>query len=404
MKILVLSVYYEPELSAGSFRTTALVRDLARQLPAGAQVEVITTLPNRFSSYRVDVPAHEQQGPVTVRRIALPAHSTGMLGESIAFLAFARQALRLVRHEEYALVYATSAKLMTAVLGSWIARRKHALLYLDIRDIFVDNVKEMLPRLAQLLFTPVASQLERFALRRATKVNLVSAGFAPYFRRRYPTQDFSFFTNGIDEEFIGSGGAMPASPQDGGAEAGEAGPSRVLTVVYAGNMGGGQGLHLVIPELARRLQGRVRFRLIGDGGGRRALEARLAAEGVDNVDVLPPMNRKGLIEEYRAADVLFLHLNDHDAFRKVLPSKIFEYAATGKPIWAGVAGYAADFLREHVDNAAIFAPCDAAGATEAFAKLDLRCRPRTTFVEQFSRRAISAAMAAEIVSILHGSS
>lgn len=399
MRILVLSVYYEPELSAGSFRTTALVRDLARQLPAGAQVEVITSLPNRFSSYRVDVPAHEQQGRVTVRRIALPEHNAGMLGESFAFLAFARQALRLVRHEEYALVYASSAKLMTAVLGSWIARRKHALLYLDIRDIFVDNVKEMLPRMVRLMFTPLASQLERFALRRATKVNLVSAGFASYFRRRYPTQDFSFFTNGIDEEFIGSGCAMPASHQDDRA-ADDAGPARVLTVVYAGNMGGGQGLHLVVPELARRLLGRVRFRLIGDGGGRRALEARLAAEGVDNVDVLPPMNRKGLIEEYRAADVLFLHLNDHDAFRKVLPSKIFEYAATGKPIWAGVAGYAADFLREHVDNVAVFPPCDALSATDAFLKLDLACRPRTEFVNRFSRQSISSAMAADIISVL----
>jgi len=31
------------------------------------------------------------------------------------------------------------------------------------------------------------------------------------------------------------------------------------------------------------------------------------------------------------ADVLFLHLNAYKAFEKVLPSKIFEYAATGRP-------------------------------------------------------------------------
>ena len=46
-----------------------------------------------------------------------------------------------------------------------------------------------------------------------------------------------------------------------------------------------------------------------------------------------------------STDVLFLHLNDYSAFRKVIPSKIFEYAATGKPIVAGVSGYAAEFLR-----------------------------------------------------------
>jgi len=63
---------------------------------------------------------------------------------------------------------------------------------------------------------------------------------------------------------------------------------------------------------------------------------------------------------------LFLHLNAHAAFEKVLPSKIFEYAH-GKPIWAGVAGHAARFIASEVPNAAVFAPCnvpDAIGKTE----------------------------------------
>ena len=34
---------------------------------------------------------------------------------------------------------------MTAALGAWIARRKRARLYLDIRDIFVDTIGDMLP-------------------------------------------------------------------------------------------------------------------------------------------------------------------------------------------------------------------------------------------------------------------
>ena len=42
----------------------------------------------------------------------------------------------------------------------------------------------------------------------------------------------------------------------------------------------------------------------------------------------------------------------------MLPSKIFEYAATGKPILAGVSGYAAEFLNDQVEGVEIFSPCD----------------------------------------------
>ena len=61
------------------------------------------------------------------------------------------------------------------------------------------------------------------------------------------------------------------------------------------------------------------------------------------MQIIDPVSRSDLFDEYKNADVLFLHLNDYAAFRKVLPSKIFEYAATGKPILAGVAGYMQNF-------------------------------------------------------------
>ena len=62
--------------------------------------------------------------------------------------------------------------------------------------------------------------------------------------------------------------------------------------------------------------------------------------GFNNIRLLPPIERQQLIKEYQNADVLFLHLNDYPAFEKVLPSKIFEYAALGKPILAGVTAVA----------------------------------------------------------------
>lgn len=393
MRILVLSFYYQPDLSAGSFRTTALVQALLAVLPGDAQIDVITTMPNRYSSFSAAVTELEQSDRLTIRRIALPAHRSGMRDQSRAFLAYAFFALRLARAQKYDLVYATSSRLMTAVLGSLVARRQRSKLYLDIRDIFVDTMHDVLSRKAFFAVRPVISGLERFALARAQKVNLVSGGFADYFRRRYPRQSYSFYTNGVDPEFI--------SAFQAGADNARTPAAKPATVLYAGNMGEGQGLHAIIPQLARKMQGQVRFRLIGDGGRREELEYAILAAGCGNVEVLDPVDRSRLIEAYRKADVLFLHLNDYEAFKKVLPSKIFEYAASGKPIWAGVAGFSAQFLQREVDNAAVFAPCDVDGAENAFSRLSLRAVPRHDFVRRFSREAISRELAEDILRTLN---
>lgn len=386
MKMLLLSFYFEPDLSAGSFRATALARELLAQLPQDAQIDVLTTLPNRYKTFTVDAPELEHRGPLTIRRIPLAAHRSGMLDQSRAFVTFARAVNRHVGRVQYDLIFATSSRLMTASLGAWIARRCGCPLYLDIRDIFVDTMNEVLPPTPARLLFPFLSRLESWTIRSAVTVNLVSAGFLPYFRHRYPQVRYSGHTNGIDDAFI------QAQPRETRKS-----QRKVLRVLYAGNMGAGQGLHLIVPELAKRLEGRIQFILIGDGGRRPQLEAELQQSGVRNVELQPPMGRQQLIEAYQGADILFVHLNDFEAFRKVLPSKIFEYGAMGKPIWAGVAGFAADFIHTEIRNSAVFPPCDVDAAVAVLDELQIETVPRTDFVSRYSRSRIMWAMAAEIL-------
>lgn len=394
MKILVLSFYFRPDLSACSFRTTALVDAIRSVAPLGSQIDVITSLPNRYHSYLVDAPRTERDGNVSISRIVLPPHKSGLIDQSKAFLVFSREATRLTDDRDFDVVFATSSRLMTAVLGAWLARKHRAKLYLDIRDIFVDTIQDVLPRKVTWLAEPVLSLLERWAISRADKVNLVSPGFLEYFRGRYPDKLFSYFTNGVDNEFITLTTIAPAPAL--------AAAGRPLTVLYAGNIGEGQGLHSIIPALARLMGSSVNFRVIGDGGRRSALEAAISTSGVTNVELLQPLNRADLLDEYRAADVLFLHLNDHDAFKKVLPSKVFEYAALGKPVWAGVSGYAAEFVATEISNAAVFHPCDADGAVRSFHELRFEYTPRPDFLAKYARSSISKAFAQDIVTLVDG--
>lgn len=387
MRLLILSFYYAPDLSAGSFRTTALVKALRKRSAADTQIDVITTLPNRYQSYAQHACEIETQDGVEIRRIPLPRHNSDMRGQARAFVHFARHALRFTRERHYDLVVATSSRLMTATLGAWIARRRRAPLYLDVRDIFVETITDLLPGPAKWPVERLFSAVESWTMRRARRINLVSAGFEAYFRSRYPDASLACFTNGIDDEFMN----LPAP-----AQRRERTDSRPI-VLYAGNIGEGQGLHEIVPGIARELQRRARFVIIGDGGRRQQLQAAVA--GLSNVELHAPMQRRELIAAYREADVLFLHLNDHAAFERVLPSKLFEYAALGKPILAGVSGYAARFVREEISNAAVFAPCCVSGAVAAFDSLELVERSRPEFVAKYSRENIASAMADDILEV-----
>jgi glycosyltransferase involved in cell wall biosynthesis len=392
MRLLVVSFYYEPDLCAGSFRTTALVTALRERAPLGTQIDVLTTLPNRYSTFsRVSAELDVEEG-LEVRRIRLPLHRSDMLGQSRAFLHFARQALIYVASRNYDLVFATSSRLMTAALGAWIAHRKRVPLYLDIRDLFVETINDVLPVAAAWPARQVFARVEAWTMRRADRINLVSRGFESYFCKHYSDRSFAWFTNGIDEEFLTTTAAPPRRA---------AGDARTV-VLYAGNIGEGQGLHEILPALALALRERARFIVIGDGGRRAALEAEIAASKVDNIDLLAPMPRVELLNAYRAADVLFLHLGRQAAFEKVLPSKLFEYAALAKPILAGVGGYAARFIHEEITNAAVFAPCDVAAAVIAFEHLQLTDRPRPDFVAKYARTQIARAMADDVLAVMHG--
>ena len=389
MRILFVTFYFPPDLCAGSFRAEPLAEALLREGGGQVSVDVLTTMPNRYHTHSQGAAAWEEREGLTIRRFPLPSHRSGMMDQAKAFLAFARAVRRETNGRKWDLVLATSGRLMTATLGAHVARRMQALLYLDIRDLFTDTMADLLAGSPLKALLPAFRLIERRTLGAAARINLVSPGFLEHMRQLAPGREFQLFSHGIDDDFLG---IDFAKTKPGTGES---------LVVYAGNMGEGQGLHHVLPCAAKQLEGKARFRLVGDGGRRRQLEAALVVARVTNVEILNPVPRTKLNEHYREADILFTHLNDVPAFGKVLPSKIFEYAATQKPILAGVAGYAAGFLRQEVAGAEIFAPCDAEGMVAGITRLRAGGSfvDRTGFLKKFSRRNIMREMARDIIEL-----
>ncbi len=388
LKILILTFYYSPDLSAGSFRATALISELKKLTAANDTIDIVTTMPNRYHSFAEPALRIEAAANVTINRIQLPAHKSGMIDQSKAFALFAFKTLKNVRMKKYDVVFATSSRLFTGFLGAVTAKQKNAKFYLDLRDIFTDTLDSLLKnQLLSCLLLPFLRKIEKFTVQRADKINLVSEGFTGYFKNMIPQHKFSFFTNGIDEEFLN----YDFSKKE---------PTEKKIILYAGNIGEGQGLEKIIPYCAKALEQTYEFWVIGDGGAKSKLEKTLAAHEATNVRLMPPVNRKKLLHLYTMSDCLFLHLNDHAAFKKVLPSKIFEYAATNKPIIAGVSGYAKEFIEKRLTKAAVFRPCDPEDFKAKFVMLNIS-KPeddRSIFISTFRRTNIMRNLAKDILS------
>lgn len=386
MKILLLSFYYAPDLCAGSFRTTALVEQLKQK--SNVEIDVITTMPNRYASFEASALEHEQSDNVCIKRVFLPSHKSGMFDQIKSFISYYKQAKKLTKNKKYDLVLATSSRLFTAFLGARIAKNKELPLYLDIRDIFVDTIKDVLnPKLA-FIMKPLLTMVEKYTFSNAEHINLVSKGFEDYFLSRYKTPKYSFFTNGIDNEFLNFKHTKQNAENS----------NTVKTVLYAGNIGEGQGLNTIVPKLAMLAGSEYHFKVIGDGGRKHLLVE--SCKDIQNISFHPPISRAELLNEYEQADILFLHLNDYPAFEKVLPSKVFEYAATGKPILAGVNGYAAKFTREKVKNAGVFYPGDHDAALESLVSLNVGYTDRERFITKYTRSNIMEKMSNSITSLV----
>jgi glycosyltransferase involved in cell wall biosynthesis len=386
MKVLILSFYYPPDIGPGALRAISIAEALSET--GNCEVEVWTTVPNRYKSFHVDTNAFENKKHITVHRIKLPNHKNGKFDQAKAFIVYAKNIYNLSHNQNFDMIIATSSRLMTASLAALISRKIRSKLYLDIRDLFTDTLENLLQNNVLRILLPIFRILERWTFSQADKISIVSEGFVPYMKDILPNAKLNVFTNGIDNEFLSFDFSNTK-------------PEGLPLILYAGNIGDGQGLHKIIPKTAKALTGIARFRIIGSGGREKELKDMLLYYEVSNVEIINPIPRNELMLHYKQADILFLHLNSFPAFEKVLPSKIFEYGAINKPIIAGVDGYAADFLKREIPSSKIFKPCDVESMLGLLDELQNNNKQpdNKKFCKLYARKAIINEMVKEIINM-----
>jgi glycosyltransferase involved in cell wall biosynthesis len=395
LKIIFFTFYYPPDLSAGSFRAIALAQALSERMQASDELHIITTHPNRYENHRVKADSIEKNGNITVHRIFVPRHRSGMLSQTLSFFTYAISSYKLGNHLNPDFLIGTTGRLMTGVLTGLSARKLGCKYFIDTRDIFSETISDIFSNKSKLLgfiSKKTFSFLERWLFNKATGVNAVSEGFPEYFQAQgIDTSNWSFFPNGVDKDFI----SLPFIENKA--------LKNIKTILYAGNIGIGQGLETILPATAKRMGNGYHFLVIGNGGASSKLINAMESNNISNIKILPPVKRENLIKYYMEADILFLHLNDIPAFKRVLPSKIFEYTALRKPVVAGLSGYSAKFIENNVPYATIFNSGDVDGCVEAIKQaeiIEIKDKNIDIFIEKYSREKIMNKMAIHIFSLI----
>jgi lipopolysaccharide/colanic/teichoic acid biosynthesis glycosyltransferase len=115
-----------------------------------------------------------------------------------------------------------------------------------------------------------------------------------------------------------------------------------FTLMFAGSHGAANGLDQLL-DAAKVLQSRsigerVQIRLLGDGPEKSRLQRRVADEGIDLVEFLPPVTKHEVYRVLATADACLMLLEDSPVFRwGVSPNKLFDYLACARPVLFSVS-------------------------------------------------------------------
>ena len=386
MKILLYGINFTPELTGIGKYTGEMAAWLAA---AGHEVRVVTAPPyypdwKVWPKYHASRYTHEVWEGVNVWRAPLwvPGKPSG-LTRLLHLASFAVSSVPLMLRQVFwrpDLVWVVEPPLFCAPTAICIARLTGARAWLNIQDFEVDAAFA-LGLLRGKLARRLVTGLERWIMRRFDRVSTISNNMlALGLAKGVATDKLVLFPNWVDLESI-----QPlTAPSTYRAQLGL--PDDAVIALYAGNMGGKQGLEIMAeaarllaqntatddvdqPTATTQAHCNVHFVFCGNGAGKAEL-VRLA-HGLPNVHFMDLQPLERLNELLGLADIHLLPQRA-DAADLVMPSKLTGMLASGRAV---IATTNADTeLGRALTNCGIITPPGDASALAA-ATIELASQP-----------------------------
>ncbi len=335
MKILFLTHYFPPEVNAPASRTFEHCREWVRE---GHDVTVVTNTPNHprgeiYPGYRNRLFQREEMGGIRViRMLTYVTANEGIVKRTVNFILFFIMSVLAVPFlPRCDVVVSTSPQFFAGLAGYVVSRLKRAPWVLEVRDLWPESILSV-GAISNQRVIRLLEGLEAFAYGKADAIVSVTDAFKVHIEARGGRGKVSVIKNGVDLSLF------KAAPRDR-AFARELGIDGKFVAAYVGTHGMAHGLDTIL-DAAQRLDGRsnVVFLLVGEGSEKRRLDQKRDALGLTNIVMLGQQPKETMPRIWSVADVSLVLLRKLDLFTSVIPSKIFESMAMGKPIVLGVLG------------------------------------------------------------------
>lgn len=389
MNILVITQNYPPDIGAASFRMKSLVEKLIER---NHKVTVLTGTPNRYGSLKSENTSSEM--PETIVRIPTRKQSSDLVFRALGFADFfCKGFLKTKKIAKKAdVIVSTTPQLLVAYLGA-LVKNKHKPFILDIRDLWPDVMIEMGITTEKKLSYKLLKSIEKKCYKKADEVIINSPAFEAHVSK-YTDKKIHLITNGIDDCLFDELSKLEVFSF-----------GNPFTITYAGNLGLAQQIDILC-EVANDFEGKFKFRIIGDGSGKKIFEYKNKANKIQNIEIINPVPRNELIRYYKKTNAFFVHLKDIEMFKKTIPSKIFEYVATGKPVVYGLKGVAKNIMNELQGKTYAFTPSDSAGLKKAlnhlYNNLNANIKPNEEGKRKLEEKYLRSKLSTRFAEIIEG--
>ena len=349
MKILYISQYFPPEIGAGAVRAREFSR---RWAEAGHRVTVLTGVPNY--NYRADdtdagadADGADSDGVDVARTWLWSVGDRRRRSRILSYSSFGvSSALRGLAIPKPDVIFASSPPLPVGLAGWWIGRLKRRPFVFDVRDLWPESLIDLGAARADSRLAKTLDRAASFLYRRAARVVVTSDASRDALIRSGKAQPDKTLTvtNGVETDMF--------APVARASDARRAlGMDDVFTVSFIGTIGMAHDVDTVLRAAARfgdeyGAARRVKFAFVGEGPGKaRAMDAakRMA---VNNVEFLPAVPRERVPSVIGASDVCLISLKKADVNAEIIPVRLLEFMAGGKPVVAAASGQAARLLDE----------------------------------------------------------
>lgn len=352
MKILIVCQYYYPE----QFQINEIAPELVRR---GHQVTVLTGLPNYpqgeiYAGYENGQKRKEMIEGVKIVRVEEHPRKQGAKNLFLNYLSFAKNGSKAIKKfsPDYDLVFCYQLSPVTMVKPAVDYTRKYKKpLLLYCLDIWPESAKDHMniPGVYEVI-----GWISKKLYQQCDHISMTSRPFIDYFKEviGYSDSKMSYIPQHADDGMLGQN-----------LDADENG---VADFLYAGNMGKGQTLDVII-RAAAELKEREDFliHMVGDGSKRTELEELSRELGIgEKVIFYGNQKREVMPEFYKKADALLITLRGNNAVGNTMPGKLQMYMTTGKPIFGAINGAANEVIQESGCGA-----CVKAGDYKGLAKL-----------------------------------